>query len=281
MCQQSFSPRPVFSPRLPVSPSPCLLLLALAFTATLQAADAAKTLDNLFFPFCVTVPQEKLTELGYSNVTAIWPAINLDKDPPYGADVPDKIRKLKGAPNPVLWIIVQGKKTPDKDERAVKTLQDLAAIAEEAGVPLSIYPHTGDYVTTTRDALKLAKKVDRKNVGVTLNLCHELKNDQMNDLPAIVDEVLPLLQVVSICGADKKEKTDNFGWDKLIRPLGDGSYDVYAFLKKLKSVGFKGPIGIQCYGLAGCMGGKPGDPLPALQQSIKTWKEYVERMAKE
>jgi len=258
------------------------LLPMLAVCGAVRAGESApgKALDNPFFPFCVTVPMEKLTDLGFSPIRAEWPAINLDKEPPYGADLPAKIRSLKGT-DTILWIIVHGKKDPDKDEKAVSAIRELAAVAEEAGVRFSLYPHTGDYVTTARDALRLVRKVERKNVGVTLNLCHELKNDTGADLPQIVDEIAPQLAVVTICGADEKPKGEDMGWDKLIRPLGQGTFDVYGFLKKVKAAGLKGPIGLQCYGLPGAMGGKPGDPLTHLAESSKTWKEYVARFAAE
>lgn len=258
------------------------LLAALAVCGAGRAGEpaAGKGLDNLFFPFCVTLPMEKLKELGFSPVGAVWPAINLDKEPAYGPDLPASIKKLKGT-DTVLWIIVQGKKDKDKDEKAVNAIRELAAVAEEAGVRFSLYPHTGDYVTTVRDALRIVKKAERKNVGVTLNLCHELKNDTMDELPQIIGEVAPCLFVVSICGADKKPKGENMGWDRLIRPLGQGTFDVYGFLKQVKAAGFKGPIGLQCYGLPGALGGQPGDPLPHLAESIKAWKDYVAKMAAE
>jgi len=260
------------------------LLPLLAVCGIVRAGEpaAGKGLDNSFFPFCVNVPMEKLNELGFSPVRAEWPAINLDKEPPYGPDLPAIIRKLKGT-DTVLWIIVQGKKDKDKDkdEKAVNAIRELAAVADEAGVRFSLYPHTGDYVTTARDALRLVKKVDRKNVGVTVNLCHELKNDTGDELAQIVDEVAAQLFVVTICGADVKPKGENMGWDRLIRPLGQGTFDVYGFLKKVKAAGFKGPIGLQCYGLPGAMGGKPGDPITHLAESIKAWKDYVARFAAE
>ena len=38
---------------------------------------------------------------------------------------------------------------------------------------------------------------------------------------------------------------------------------------------------LEGYGLPGAMGGKPGDPLAHLAESIKTWKEYVAKFAAE
>jgi sugar phosphate isomerase/epimerase len=150
----------------------------------------------------------------------------------------------------------------------------LAAVAEEVDVRVAIYPHQGHYTATAREALRVVQKVDRKNVGVTITLCHDLASDQGPELPQIIQEVTPHLFVVTINGADRKEPGKPLGWDRLIQPLGQGTFDVYGFLKKLKAAGYTGPIGLQCYGLK-------GDPLVHLRQSIATWKDYSARLVAE
>jgi sugar phosphate isomerase/epimerase len=169
---------------------------------------------------------------------------------------------------------VLGRKDKDnaRDDQAVNAIRELAAVAEEVGVRVAIYPHQGHYTGTAREALRVVKKVDRKNVGVSITLCHELASDQGPDLPQIVQDVAPHLFVVTINGADRKEKGKPLGWDRLIQPLGQGSFDVYGFLKQLKAAGYTGPIGLQCYGLK-------GDPLVHLRQSITAWKDYSARLA--
>ena len=77
--------------------------------------------------------------------------------------------------------------------------------------------------------------------------------------------------VVSINGADGKQP--GYSWDRLIQPLGRGDYDVCGFLKKLKTAGYKGPIGLQCYGIK-------GDPLENLKQSVSAWKEYQAQLTR-
>jgi len=47
----------------------------------------------------------------------------------------------------------------------------------------------------------------------------------------------------------------------LIRPLGEGNYDVAGFLKVLRQIGYAGPIGLQCYNLK-------GNPAENLKRSI-------------
>lgn len=53
---------------------------------------------------------------------------------------------------------------------------------------------------------------------------------------------------VTINGADTGD-TKGMGWDRVIRPLCEGSYDVDAFLKMFREIGYKGPIRFQGYGI--------------------------------
>ena len=60
----------------------------------------------------------------------------------------------------------------------------------------------------------------------------------------------------------------------MIRPLGQGTFDVYCAVEKLEAVGFTGPVGLLCYGLE-------GDPEVHLRESMTTWKSYCGRLAAE
>ena len=172
----------------------------------------------------------------------------------------------------VVWLTVLGGKPGQDDDRAAETVREIADLARESDLRVALYPHTGFYVATTADAIRVAKKVDRKNVGVSINLCHELMTGQGDRLDATIREAMPWLMMVSINGADPKQP--GYGWDRLIQPLGRGSFDVYGFLRNLRVAGYRGPIGLQCYAVK-------GDAMENLKQSIKAWNEYRARMAQE
>jgi len=53
-------------------------------------------------------------------------------------------------------------------------VRELAGLCADNGLRIAIYPHVGMWVHRIEDALRLVKKVDRKNVGVSFNLCHAL-----------------------------------------------------------------------------------------------------------
>jgi len=62
-------------------------------------------------------------------------------------------------------------------------------------------------------------------------------------------------------------------WDRLIQPLGHGSYDVLNVLRILKDNRYPGPVGLQCYAI-------PGKPEEFLKTSAETWKEYLQILNK-
>ncbi|MGO8746953.1 MAG: sugar phosphate isomerase/epimerase family protein [Thermoguttaceae bacterium] len=279
--------------------SPFVLLSAVIVLPALgDAAPAAEPgLPNPFFVFSngldgVQDPPTVLKDLGYAGVGVAgldvigavkeyekaglkvfntYVGCRLDKTPAYDPQFKKAVRELKGT-GVLLWLTVLGGKYGQEDEKAVGIVREIADLAATSGLRVALYPHTGFYVATTADALRLTKKVDRKNLGATLNLCHELMTDQGAKLDETIREVAPYLFVVSINGADVKQP--GYSWDRLIQPLGRGDFDVCGFLRNLKAAGYRGPIGLQCYAV-------PGDKLENLRQSIKTWRKYSARLAAE
>jgi sugar phosphate isomerase/epimerase len=286
---------------------PAILLFSafawLTAAANVQAADRPPAapkgspagLSNPFFAFdngLQGIPPKALAELGYAGMGASglkvsglvkqYQAAGLRVFSTYvGCKVGDHpandpqwkqaCKELRGT-GVLLWLTVSGGKPGQDDDKAAEAVREIADLAAESGLRVALYPHTGLYVATTADAIRLVKKVDRKNVGVTINLCHELMTGQGKQLDATIQAAMPWLMMVSINGADPKQP--GYGWEHLIQPLGRGSFDVYGFLKKLHAAGYRGPIGLQCFAVK-------GDAMENLRQSIKTWKEYCVRMAAE
>ena len=73
-------------------------------------------------------------------------------------------------------------------------------------------------VDTIGDAVRIAKKAQRENVGVMFNLCHFLKQKDEADLKRVIAESAPHLMLVSINGADAGQ-TRAMGWDWTILAL--------------------------------------------------------------
>lgn len=177
------------------------------------------------------------------------------------------VKALKGR-DTILWITISSKvfkpSSPEGDVQAVAMLRAISDSAAASGLRVALYPHTNCWLEKVEDAVRVAKKVDRKNVGVTFNLCHWLNAGKGQDMEQLMRIALPHLFAVTINGADSEG-----GWDKLIQPLDQGSFDVRGFLMTLKELGYTGPIGLQGYGI-------PGDVHENLKRSMAAWKKLTE-----
>ncbi|MEY4307244.1 MAG: hypothetical protein RJA95_612 [Verrucomicrobiota bacterium] len=154
------------------------------------------------------------------------------------------------------------------DTIVVPQLKRLMAYAGPKGVKVSLYPHTGFWAARFETCVRVAAKVDDPSLGVTFNLCHWLKveGSERDPLPLIKD-ALPRLNFVTVNGADTGD-TQKLGWDRLIQPLGRGSYDVGAFVAKVRAVGYRGPFGFQGYGIK-------MDAKELLNETMAGWKKMV------
>ena len=148
-------------------------------------------------------------------------------------------------------------------------IQDLADFAAPYNVKIAIYPHAGFYCEKSVHSVELAKMADRDNVGAIFNTCHLLKVEGEEGWEEKALEVLPYLYMVSINGADSGN-TKEMGWERLIQPLGEGTFDTWKLVKLLKDNGYEGKFGLQCYGIK-------QDCEVALTKSMNTWNSYRER----
>lgn len=154
-----------------------------------------------------------------------------------------------------------------------KGLGELADFASGYGVRIAIYPHVGNYCETLEHSVRVAKMINRPNVGAIFNTCHLLKVEGEDDWEQKLIEAIPMLYMISINGADSGN-TKEMNWDRLIRPLGEGTFDTYKLVKLAKDNGYNGPFGLQCFGIK-------QDCEEALTKSINTWKDYKKRYATE
>ena len=190
----------------------------------------------------------------------LYVAVYVDRPVAYDPELTAALPQLAGT-GTVLWLTVQGR-SPN-DDRTVALVRELADAASQHGVKIALYPHKGFFIATAEDALRVLPRIDRANVGLTINLCHELAAGHADRMDAIVQASAKHLLLVSINGADRTG-----GWPELIRPLGEGNFDVARFLTSLDRIGYTGPIGLQCYNLK-------APPAEHLAKSIATWKSYA------
>jgi sugar phosphate isomerase/epimerase len=257
-----------------------------------------------FFPFCIDwhdarkrsfeQQAQMLKELGYPGMGHIW----LDK-------VEERIKTLDAAQLKLFQITmavevapgktpydtnrfkgvcdaIQGRDVqfclllngmkpsdPTVDPGAVDILRAMSDQARDSGAQLLLYPHQGSWIERIEDSIRVADRVDRPNVGVMFNLCHWLRVDSGRDYRPLLKRAMPWLWAVSINGADEFDEKP--GWDRYIQPLDQGSFDVGKLLRTLKELGYKGPIGLQCYGIG-------GDAREHLARSMTAWLELSKNL---
>ncbi|MGA2035724.1 MAG: TIM barrel protein [Thermoguttaceae bacterium] len=281
-----------------------IAFLLVAWLALVAAARAGGPQSYPFFPFCIDWHDAKhrsfgeqaqmLKELGYTGVGHIWMdnvaerlktldaaglklyqiTTTVDFTPgkaAYDPRLKDVLALVKGRHVQFL-LIASGAKPSDAsiDPQAVKILREMSDLARDSGSQLLLYPHTGNWVERIEDAVRVAEKVDRPNVGAMFNLCHWLRVDKRRDYKPILQQAMPRLWAISINGADVRD--DGPGWDHYIQPLDRGSFDVGALLRTLKQLGYTGPIGLQCYGIG-------GDAREHLARSMTAWRKLSENLA--
>jgi sugar phosphate isomerase/epimerase len=191
------------------------------------------------------------------------------------ADLVQAISALEGL-DTTLWLGLQQVRLPAGlkagptagDALVVPALKKAMVLAKAKRVKVSLYPHTGFWAESVEACLRVANAVDDPDLGVTFNLCHWLKveGSERDPLP-VIKAALPRLNFITINGADGGD-TRKLGWDKLIQPLGRGSYDVKAFVANARAAGYRGPFGFQGFGIK-------MDAKELLKETMDAWKGMV------
>jgi len=159
------------------------------------------------------------------------------------------------------------------EKGVVETLRGITLLADKYGARTCVYPHYNSYCETVASSVQLSKQVNHKACGVMLTLCHLLKTEGADRADEIINEFAPCLFVVTISGADNGD-TKQMTWERLIQPLGQGSFDTYHVLKLLWDSGYKGPVGIQFYGIK-------EDASSVIKSSYAAWEGYKKKYLNE
>ena len=268
------------------------ICLSLAATFPTCGEDAARPFNPPFFAFengvhfgSTEQRVEVLKELGYDGIGSANPRNlparlplydkaglkifslyvggSLDADgPKYDPLISKAIKQLQGRET-MIELYVQGG-AGGNDTSAVAFVRDIADQARQSGLRVVLYPHTGFYIDTIADAVRIAKQADRDNIGVMFNLCHFLNVERGGDFKQALAGAEPYLWRVSVSGG----KVGGKPWNELIQPLDQGDFDQVELLRELKKLGFRGAVGLQCYGVR-------GDAKENLQRSIAAWRKNL------
>jgi sugar phosphate isomerase/epimerase len=197
----------------------------------------------------------------------LWLTVDISKGQiKYEPGTEAAIEALQGR-GTVVWVAIQGDDA-GAEERTIQAVDRISDLASRSNLRVALYPHYGFYLARFRDVVRVAERVGRSNVGVTFNLCHELRSGVDLEFPQLLDKAIPRLYGVTVNGADRQGRD----WNTLIQPLGSGDYDVAGLVRTIAQAGYRGPFGIQCYGLK-------GDPGVYLKQSMTAWRVVSMRAA--
>ncbi len=195
------------------------------------------------------------------HMVGIYTGMNLnDPKPSYDPELPAAIRLLKGT-GALITFTVNGK-AANADDITVPVVREVADMAAAAGLKVALYPHYGFHVARIEDALRIIEKANRPNLGLVFNLCHWLRSGDEANMAVRLKQALPHTLMVSINGADHEGD-----WNVLIQTLDRGSFDVRGFVHTVRSMGFRGPIGLQCYNVK-------GDREENLRRSMRAWRSF-------
>jgi len=192
-------------------------------------------------------------------IYSVYVGLVLDGSPDDGPAIRAAL-PLLGKSGIDVWLTLRGRAVDDAT--AVRAVRDLADAAAAHGVRIVLYPHKGFVVATAEEGLRVVREVGRSNVGVTFNLAHELAAGHASRLDDVLRACGEHLFLVSVNGADPEG-----GWDRLIRPLDEGTVDVRGLVERAVRAGYRGPIGLQCYAIK-------GEPEILLSRSMTAWRAW-------
>jgi sugar phosphate isomerase/epimerase len=176
-------------------------------------------------------------------------SIDPEVKPKYDPRLKEAIKSLKGRET-IVGLLISGKppSTTEWDPQAVEIIREIADTAAASKLRVALYPHQGSWLERVQDGVRVAKKTDRKNVGVVFSEVHFFLCDEEKNLAAALEAARPFLYVVNVNGTDGNASKD---LARVLQPLDRGSFDNLKLLKLLRKQGYTGPIGFHGYMIHG------------------------------
>ncbi|QJU55233.1 TIM barrel protein [Herbiconiux sp. KACC 21604] len=155
---------------------------------------------------------------------------------------------------------------PAGDAAALRFIDE--ALARSGGdTELRLYPHFAFWMERVSDAVRLASAFDGAPVGLTFPAFHVYALEGTG-FSAALEQALPLVRGVNTNGS---RRLAGQYFPVTIEPLGDGDFDNFSFLGRLRDAGYDGTVGIQAYGVG-------GDPYAAFGRSLRVLRDIESRL---
>lgn len=151
------------------------------------------------------------------------------------------------------------------DPIALNALEQLLRIAQDRAQRVSLYAHVNCWMEDHRDALRLCRALGHPLLGIAFSVWHWYAR-QTTGLRALMEDIRPWLQSVNLCGATRRA-----AGLPTIEPLDSGELDLLAVMGLLHGLDYRGPIGIQAYGVG-------GDPVDRLGRAVAAIRRMEDRL---
>ncbi len=189
------------------------------------------------------------------------------EDGTYPQVIKDNLPLLKDSKVVFIPSVGSRKKMDRKDPKAVamavKILREMSDDAKKYGLGgIAPYMHINNWIETIDDNVRIAKAVDRPNVGVMFHLHHwqAVGNRKQDKLREDLTNAKPYLMIVVIQGTDNDKATHKI--------IGEGSFDMKPLVRTLRDIDYKGPLGTMGYTQSGDIPAKLGS-------AYKAWEEIL------
>lgn len=134
------------------------------------------------------------------------------------------------------------------DDAGARRFLDAALdAAGRSGAQLRLYPHFAFWLERVDDALALLRAYDTDRLGLTFPAFHVYALEGAGFLGAL-DRAAPYLRGANTNGS---RRLAGQYFPVTIEPVGEGDFDNFAFLGRLRDLGYDAPLGIQAYGVGG------------------------------
>ncbi len=197
-------------------------------------------------------------------LTAIHARFYLE-DGTYPQVIKDNLPHLKGTKVVLVPSVGSRTKMDRRDPKAVamavKILREMSDDAKKYELGgIAPYMHIGNWIETIDDGVRIAKAVDRRNVGVMFHLHHwqAVGGREQDKLRADLVKAKPYLMIVVIQGTDRDRATHKI--------VGEGNFDLVPMIRTLHEIDYRGPLGTMGYTQGGDIPGK-------LEKAFKAWEK--------
>ncbi|WP_382303557.1 sugar phosphate isomerase/epimerase family protein [Herbiconiux sp. UC225_62] len=242
----------------------CAMLADLGFDATnltLWSEAAWHELDGL----------TSAAQASGLSVASLYVTVDLSEslDSPANRRVFEMISTHRHTPVELTFSAVSGglsRSDPAGDDEAARFIE--RAIEVSGGeADLRLYPHFSFWMERVADALRLVHRFDGARLGITFPAFHvyALEGSGFN---AAFDAAVPHLAGVNTNGS---RRLAGQYFPVTIESIGEGDFDNFAFIGRLRESGYAGTLGIQAYGVG-------GDPHHHFGRSLRALQDIESRL---